>query len=69
MQANKYWVARHPDCYNIVYVEGMNPDGSLNDNRNNVFNDLRMVLQVKANGVPAIVGKWEQPPSPVANGC
>jgi hypothetical protein len=58
MQANEYWVARHPDCFNIVYIEGMNPDGSLNDNRNNVFNDLRMVVQVKANGVPVIVGKW-----------
>ncbi len=58
MQNNKYWVARHSDCSNIVYIEGMDPDGSINDNRNNVFNDLRLVLRVKENGVPAIVGKW-----------
>jgi hypothetical protein len=64
MQANKYWVASHPDCFNILYIEGMNTDGSLNDNRNNVFNDVRMVLQVKENGVPVIVGKWEATTEP-----
>jgi hypothetical protein len=64
MQANGYWVARHPDCFNIVYIEGMNIDGSLNDNRNNVFNDLRVVLRVKENGVPVIVGKWEATTEP-----
>jgi len=24
MQANNYWIARHPDCRNIVYAEGLN---------------------------------------------
>jgi hypothetical protein len=64
MQANRYWVAKHPDCLNIVYIEGMNTDGSPNDNRNNVFNDLRMVLRVKESGVPTIVGKWEATTEP-----
>jgi|GEM_PF-1669779 len=64
MQANKYWIARHPDCVNIVYIEGMNPDGSINDNRNNVFNDLRLVFRVKEGGVPGIVGKWEATTEP-----
>jgi hypothetical protein len=59
MQKNGYWIARHPECVNIVYVEGINPDGSLNDNRNNVFNDLRAVFRVQGDGVPAIIDKWE----------
>jgi hypothetical protein len=64
MQANNYWIARHPDCLNVLYIEGLNPDGSLNDNRNNVFNDLRVVLRVNADGVPEIVGKWEATTEP-----
>lgn len=64
MQANKYWIARHPDCLNIVYIEGIDPDGSLNDNRNNVFNDLRVVFRLKSSGIPEIVGKWEATTEP-----
>jgi len=64
MLANGYWIARHPDCLNIVYLEGLNPDGSINDNRNNVFNDLRIVFRVKADGIPEIVGKWEATTEP-----
>lgn len=59
MQKNGYWIARHPDCVNIVYIEGMDPDGRLNDNRNNVFNDLRIVFRVQPSGVPEILGLWE----------
>ena len=64
MQRNNYWIARHPDCVNIVYIEGMDADGSPNDNRNNVFNDVRMVFRVKANGVPEILGQWEATTEP-----
>jgi hypothetical protein len=64
MQKNGYWIARHPKCMNIVYVEGMNPDGSINDNRNNVFNDLRIVFKVTSDGVPAIVDVWEATTEP-----
>ncbi|MGR9319816.1 hypothetical protein ACU8LZ_25655 (plasmid) [Rhizobium leguminosarum] len=59
MQRNGYWIARHPDCFNIVYIEGMDPDGTPTDNRNNVFNDLRIVFNVQASVVPKIVGLWE----------
>ena len=38
--------------------------GSINDNRNNVFNDLRLVFRVKKNGEPVIVGKWEATTEP-----
>ena len=41
--------------YNIVYVEGMNPNGSLNSDADNVFNDIRLVIEV-VNGKPKIVG-------------
>jgi hypothetical protein len=64
MQRNNYWIARHPDCVNIIYIEGMDPDGSLNDNRNNVFNDLRLVFRVDQNGVPAIIDEWEATTEP-----
>jgi peptidoglycan hydrolase-like protein with peptidoglycan-binding domain len=64
MQANGYWIARHPDCLNIVYVEGMDPDGTPNANRPNEFNDLRTVIRVGADGVPKIIGKWEATTEP-----
>jgi len=64
MQKNNYWVARHPDCINIVYIEGMDPDGTPNDNRTNVFNDLRLVLRVRDGGVAEIVDKWEATTEP-----
>lgn len=52
MLAKGYEIARHPDCVNIVYVEGLNPDGTANGNLPNRFNDLRMVIQCDAQGVP-----------------
>jgi hypothetical protein len=49
---------------NIVYVEGMNPDGSANDDQPNVFNDLRTVLQVDAAGVVQLLGSWQATTEP-----
>ena len=59
MLKNGYWIARHPSCINIVYIEGMSLDEQPNDNRNNAFNDLRIVFRVGAGGVPRIEGKWD----------
>jgi hypothetical protein len=59
MIAKGHWVARHPDCLNIVYVEGMNADGTPNGNVPNEFNDRRMVIRIGAGGVPKIEGSWE----------
>src|SRR5512143_3981300 len=42
MLAANQWVARHPDCVNVVYIEGMDADGTPNDDAPNVFNDLRL---------------------------
>ena len=49
--------------YNIVYIEGMNVDGSLNNDTPNYFNDRRMVLQI-LDGTPAIIGNWEATTEP-----
>lgn len=52
MVAKGYSFVRHPTCINIVYVEGMSPDGTANGNAPNRFNDLRMVIRCDAEGVP-----------------
>lgn len=64
MQRRGYWIARCPGAANIVYVEGLNVDGTANDNAPNVFNDVRMVIRVGGNGVPQIEGAWEATTEP-----
>src|SRR2546427_4511674 len=64
MQAAGHWIACHPDCVNIVYVEGMDPDGTPNEDAPNEFNDLRMVLRVNRAGNPEIVELWEATTEP-----
>lgn len=58
MQAKNYFICRHSECWNIVYVEGMDEDGRLNDDKPNVFNDLRIVFSVDPQGKPR-VHAWE----------
>jgi GH24 family phage-related lysozyme (muramidase) len=58
MQRKGYAIDCGPKEMNIVYVEGMNPDGSLNDDRPNQFNDLRLVIEF-LHGRPRIAGCWE----------
>ena len=60
MKKKKYFICRHPDCKNIIYLEGVNPDGSLNSDIHNVFNDLRIVFTVDTNGKPDFSSSiWE----------
>jgi hypothetical protein len=40
---------------NIVYVEGMNPDGSLNADKANQWNDRRIVFRIASNGRPEML--------------
>src|SRR4051812_19128244 len=54
MQARKYVLATGKGETNIVYIEGLNPDGTPNKNEPNKFNDLRCVLR---DG--EVVGAWE----------
>jgi hypothetical protein len=62
--AKDYWIQRHPDCVNIVYVEGMDLDGAPNDDAPNVFNDVRFALRITPSGLPDIVGAWEATSEP-----
>jgi peptidoglycan hydrolase-like protein with peptidoglycan-binding domain len=59
-----HWLCRHPDCVNVVYVEGMDEDGTPNVDAPNVFNDLRVVLRVNRAGTPAIEAIWEATTEP-----
>ena len=71
MQSKDYYVATNSGEFNIVYVEGMNVDGSLNSDTPNHFNDVRMVIEVKS-GRPEIVGRWEattEPGSMFSSNC
>ncbi|HNE29528.1 MAG: hypothetical protein U0U46_15515 [Saprospiraceae bacterium] len=55
MRMQGYWIARSPNMYNIVYVEGMNEDGHLNDDRFNEWNDRRIVIRIGVAGAPEMV--------------
>ncbi len=57
MQQEGYWIARSPNMYNIVYVEGMNPDGTANDNKMDEWNDLRLVIRIAEGGLPELMAK------------
>ena len=58
MRSKGWWITRHPDCVNIVYVEGLNTDGTANNNVANAFNDLRVVIRISRAGNPEIAGAW-----------
>ncbi|MFN6475345.1 peptidoglycan-binding domain-containing protein [Nostoc sp. DedQUE07] len=63
MQAKGYQVFSNNQEYNIVYIEGLNADGTLNNDAPNVFNDRRIVIEV-VDGVPKIAGNWEATSEP-----
>lgn len=64
MIARGMWFARAKGMSNIVYLEGVNPDGSLNKDRPNRFNDLRLLLNLTPGGRPIIRGIWEATTEP-----
>jgi len=55
MRQKGYWIARSPRMRNIVYVEGMNANGSLNADRPNEWNDRRMVIRIAEGGQPEML--------------
>jgi peptidoglycan hydrolase-like protein with peptidoglycan-binding domain len=63
MQTKKYQIFQGIRQYNIVYIEGMDADGTINNDTPNYFNDRRMVIQI-LDGVPAIIGTWEATTEP-----
>lgn len=44
-----------PGHINIVYVEGMNPNWTLNTDRPNQWNDLRLLIQFNKAGQPQVI--------------
>jgi hypothetical protein len=62
--AKRYWVQRHPECVNIVYIEGMDLDGATNDDAPNEFNDARFALRITPSGLPDIVDAWDATTEP-----
>jgi hypothetical protein len=64
MQEAGHWLSRHPDCVNIVYVEGLDPDGTPNTDAPNVFNDVRFAIRVNRAGTPEIAEAWEATTEP-----
>ncbi|MGL5872850.1 MAG: hypothetical protein ACRC2R_10865 [Xenococcaceae cyanobacterium] len=65
MESKKYNVDRGSGEINIVYVEGMDRDGDLNDDLPNCFNDLRLCIQF-IGGKPSVIGAWEGSSEPGA---
>lgn len=63
MQIKNYWLARPSGYLNIVYVEGVEEDGTLNDDAPNKFNDRRLLVEIK-NKKPTLVGNWEATTEP-----
>ena len=55
MLHKKYWIARSPQMYNIVYVEGIHGNGTLNRDTMNTWNDRRMVIRIAEDGVPEML--------------
>ena len=63
LQAKKYQIFTEARHYNIVYIEGMNEDWSLNSDTPNQFNDRRIVVEI-VEGVPKIVNHWQATTEP-----
>lgn len=63
MQAKNYQVFTKPREYNIVYIEGMSEDWTLNGDPANQFNDRRIIIEV-VDGVPKIVNHWQATTEP-----
>ena len=64
MRGEGHWLSRHPDCINIVYVEGLDADGEANENTPNHFNDQRLLLRINRAGNPDIPERWEATTEP-----
>lgn len=63
MLVKKHWVARVPGFINIVYVEGMDEDGQLNEDEPDKFNDCRLMISID-EGRPKLLGKWQATTEP-----
>lgn len=58
MKKHQYKLFTKPGELNIVYVTGMNLDGTANDNAPDKWNDLRCVFTYSKDGKPMKLGLW-----------
>lgn len=58
MKLKGYEISVGTQQYNIVYVEGVEENGSVNSDQPNYFNDRRLVVQI-LGGKPEIIGNWD----------
>jgi hypothetical protein len=58
MRHEGHWYSRHPTCWNIVYVEGMAPNGKRTANTPDHFDDTRLVFRV-IDGGQLEVHSWD----------
>ena len=63
MRQKNYVVSSNPGECNIIYIEGMNENGSLNNDTPNEFNDRRIVIDF-INDSPRIVNHWQATTEP-----
>ncbi|MBD2201330.1 peptidoglycan-binding protein [Calothrix sp. FACHB-1219] len=63
LQLKDYQISIGAKQYNIVYIEGMSEDWTLNGDAPNQFNDLRIVIEI-VEGVPKIVNHWQATTEP-----
>ncbi|HEY9635590.1 MAG TPA: peptidoglycan-binding domain-containing protein [Coleofasciculaceae cyanobacterium] len=57
MRHQNYFISRGPYRYNIVYVEGVDAQGTPNSDTFNEWNDRRVLIEIPEN-TPKIVGNW-----------
>jgi hypothetical protein len=64
MDSKKHWIARSPNMYNIVYVEGMNAEGTAFHDPANQWNDRRLVIRIRPGGQPELVHNFDATTEP-----
>ncbi|MBU6340319.1 MAG: peptidoglycan-binding protein [Bacteroidetes bacterium] len=64
MRKKGYWIARSPNACNIIYLEGVNANGSLNADEPNQWNDRRLVVRIAPGGKPEILLNQEATTEP-----
>ena len=63
MLVKNYHISSKPSEYNIVYVEGIDADGTENNDAPNKFNDRRILIEI-VDSIPKIIGNWEATTEP-----
>lgn len=63
MEKENYEIFTNEGQANIIYIEGMNPDGTLNNDAPNQFNDLRLILTFR-DTLPIIINWWQATTEP-----